>query len=193
MNSVVNAIQRVTKSKKLPLIILHRNRVNGGNAKAPYNQKILESWRKAGALYATPPGSNDDWWAPSSFLLAVVNTVELDHVPIDGRKWTLLRGWFGVCYCLLTLFEGSVLYIGLTRDLFIYFSISTNHFFLFCYRYWLYAAVSCRSLLVTNDEMRDHLFQLLGTSFFPRWKEKHQVFSYKAMNSLLSRNQSCST
>jgi len=30
-------------------------------------------------------------------------------------------------------------------------------------------------LLVTNDEMRDHLFQLLGTSFFPRWKEKHQV------------------
>ncbi|XP_025812231.1 proteinaceous RNase P 1, chloroplastic/mitochondrial-like isoform X3 [Panicum hallii] len=102
VNSVVNAIQRVTKSKKLPLIILHRNRVNGGNAKAPHNQKILESWRKAGALYATPPGSNDDW-------------------------------------------------------------------------YWLYAAVSCRSLLVTNDEMRDHLFQLLGTSFFPRWKEKHQV------------------
>ncbi|MBA0725566.1 hypothetical protein Golax_022145 [Gossypium laxum] len=23
--------------------------------------------------------------------------------------------------------------------------------------------------------MRDHLFQLLGNSFFPRWKEKHQV------------------
>ncbi|XP_062227279.1 proteinaceous RNase P 1, chloroplastic/mitochondrial [Phragmites australis] len=102
VNSVVNAIQRVTKSKKLPLIVLHRNRVNGGSAKAPYNQKILEKWRNAGALYATPPGSNDDW-------------------------------------------------------------------------YWLYAAVSCRSLLVTNDEMRDHLFQLLGTSFFPRWKEKHQV------------------
>ncbi|KAJ6752656.1 hypothetical protein OIU74_027470 [Salix koriyanagi] len=41
--------------------------------------------------------------------------------------------------------------------------------------YWLYAAVCCKCLLVTNDEMRDHLFQLLGTSFFPRWKEKHQV------------------
>ncbi|TVU16729.1 hypothetical protein EJB05_40306, partial [Eragrostis curvula] len=102
VNSVVNAIQKITKSKKLPLIILHRNRVNNGPAKSPHNQKILESWRNAGALYATPPGSNDDW-------------------------------------------------------------------------YWLYAAVSCRSLLVTNDEMRDHLFQLLGTSFFPRWKEKHQV------------------
>jgi proteinaceous RNase P len=44
-----------------------------------------------------------------------------------------------------------------------------------CSRYWLYAAVSCKCLLVTNDEMRDHLFQLLGNSFFPRWKEKHQV------------------
>ncbi|KAJ7973614.1 proteinaceous RNase P 1, chloroplastic/mitochondrial-like [Quillaja saponaria] len=43
-------------------------------------------------------------------------------------------------------------------------------------RYWLYAAVSCEYLLVTNDEMRDHLFQLLGTNFFPRWKEKDQVW-----------------
>nr|XP_043622558.1 proteinaceous RNase P 1, chloroplastic/mitochondrial-like [Erigeron canadensis] len=41
--------------------------------------------------------------------------------------------------------------------------------------YWLYAAISSKCLLVTNDEMRDHLFALLGTSFFPRWKEKHQV------------------
>lgn len=48
---------------------------------------------------------------------------------------------------------------------------------MFIYRYWLYAAVNCKCLLVTNDEMRDHLFQLLGTSFFPRWKEKHQVIS----------------
>uniref|UniRef100_A0ACD5Z766 Uncharacterized protein n=1 Tax=Avena sativa TaxID=4498 RepID=A0ACD5Z766_AVESA len=102
VNSVVNGIQRITKSKKLPLIVLHRSRVNGGPAKLPQNQKLLEGWRNAGALYPTPPGSNDDW-------------------------------------------------------------------------YWLYAAVSCRSLLITNDEMRDHLFQLLGTSFFPRWKEKHQV------------------
>ncbi|CAN0891808.1 Proteinaceous RNase P 1, chloroplastic/mitochondrial [Linum grandiflorum] len=48
----------------------------------------------------------------------------------------------------------------------------TEHF---ASSYWLYAAVRFKSLLVTNDEMRDHLFQLLGTSFFPRWKEKHQV------------------
>ena len=33
-------------------------------------------------------------------------------------------------------------------------------------------------MLVTNDEMRDHLFQLLGNDFFPKWKERHQVFIF---------------
>jgi proteinaceous RNase P len=61
VNSVVNGIQRITKSKKLPLIVLHSSRVNGGPAKLPQNQKLLEGWRNAGALYPTPPGSNDDW------------------------------------------------------------------------------------------------------------------------------------
>ncbi|KAL2511101.1 Proteinaceous RNase P 3 [Abeliophyllum distichum] len=41
--------------------------------------------------------------------------------------------------------------------------------------YWLYAAVKLKCLLVTNDEMRDHIFELLGSSFFLRWKERHQV------------------
>lgn len=102
LNSVVNRLREMSQSKRLPLIILHKSRVNGGPSQSHNNKRLLENWKKAGALYATPPGSNDDW-------------------------------------------------------------------------YWLYAAVSCKCLLVTNDEMRDHLFQLLGTSFFPRWKEKHQV------------------
>ncbi|KAG7950580.1 hypothetical protein I3843_13G121500 [Carya illinoinensis] len=41
--------------------------------------------------------------------------------------------------------------------------------------YWLYAAVKVKCLLVTNDEMRDHIFELLGNGFFLKWKEKHQV------------------
>ncbi|KAB1227270.1 Proteinaceous RNase P 3 [Morella rubra] len=41
--------------------------------------------------------------------------------------------------------------------------------------YWLYAAVKLKCLLVTNDEMRDHIFELLGSSFFLKWKERHQV------------------
>uniref|UniRef100_A0A5B7BWT7 ribonuclease P n=1 Tax=Davidia involucrata TaxID=16924 RepID=A0A5B7BWT7_DAVIN len=102
LSSVVNQLRQMSPSKRLPLIVLHKSRVTGGPAQNPNNMKLLESWKKSGALYATPPGSNDDW-------------------------------------------------------------------------YWLYAAISCKCLLVTNDEMRDHLFQLLGTSFFPRWKEKHQV------------------
>ncbi|KAI3470354.1 hypothetical protein Pfo_027017 [Paulownia fortunei] len=99
---VVNQLRQISPSKKLPLVVLHQNRVTGGPTQHPNNKKLLESWKKAGALYATPVGSNDDW-------------------------------------------------------------------------YWLYAAVSSKCLLVTNDEMRDHLFNLLGNSFFPRWKEKHQV------------------
>lgn len=102
VNNVVKRCQRMSPSKRLPLIILHKGRVTGGPALNPNNKALLDKWTKAGALYATPLGSNDDW-------------------------------------------------------------------------YWLYAAVSCKSLVVTNDEMRDHLFQLLGNSFFPRWKEKHQV------------------
>ncbi|KAK9096229.1 hypothetical protein Sjap_021726 [Stephania japonica] len=102
LNSVVNQACEMSPTKKLPLVILHTSRVHGGPAQNPKNKKLLETWRKSGALYVTPVGSNDDW-------------------------------------------------------------------------YWLFAAVSCKSLLITNDEMRDHLFQLLGTSFFPRWKEKHQV------------------
>ncbi|KAK9061090.1 hypothetical protein SSX86_018270 [Deinandra increscens subsp. villosa] len=41
--------------------------------------------------------------------------------------------------------------------------------------YWIYASVKLKCMLVTNDEMRDHIFELLGRSFFPRWKERHQV------------------
>ncbi|KAM0987076.1 hypothetical protein ACFX19_011399 [Malus domestica] len=102
LDTLVNRLCQMSPSKRLPLVILHQNRVTGGPAQNPNNKRLLESWKKSGALYATPVGSNDDW-------------------------------------------------------------------------YWLYAAVNCKCLLVTNDEMRDHLFQLLGTSFFPRWKEKHQV------------------
>ncbi|KAM1847123.1 hypothetical protein ACFX14_011439 [Malus domestica] len=101
LDTLVNRLCQMSP-KRLPLVILHQNRVTGGPAQNPNNKRLLESWKKSGALYATPVGSNDDW-------------------------------------------------------------------------YWLYAAVNCKCLLVTNDEMRDHLFQLLGTSFFPRWKEKHQV------------------
>ncbi|BAT82638.1 hypothetical protein VIGAN_03268300 [Vigna angularis var. angularis] len=101
LNTVVEQLRQISPSKRFPLVILHASRVYGGPAQNPKNRRLIENWKKNGALYATPQGSNDDW-------------------------------------------------------------------------YWLYAAVSCKCLLLTDDEMRDHLFQLLGSSFFPRWKEKHQ-------------------
>ena len=61
LNSVVKGMRQMSPSKKMPLIILHCRRVKGGPADKPNNKKLLETWQKAGALYATPPGSTDDW------------------------------------------------------------------------------------------------------------------------------------
>ena len=45
--------------------------------------------------------------------------------------------------------------------------------------FWLHAALKYRTLVVTNDEMRDHHFQMLAPRTFLRWKERHQVhFSF---------------
>ena len=44
--------------------------------------------------------------------------------------------------------------------------------------YWLYAAVASGddAFLVSNDEMRDHAFQMLpAPALFRKWKERHQV------------------
>lgn len=61
LKHVVNQLHQMSKSNRLPLVVLHRSRVFGGPAQYPNNKKLIESWRNAGALYATPPGSNDDW------------------------------------------------------------------------------------------------------------------------------------
>ncbi|KAL5572640.1 hypothetical protein UlMin_022237 [Ulmus minor] len=102
VSAIVNGIRQKLPTKKWPLIILHNKRVMGPKMDEPVNRALLDKWRNADALYATPTGSNDDW-------------------------------------------------------------------------YWLYAAIKFKCLLVTNDEMRDHTFQLLGNDFFPKWKERHQV------------------
>lgn len=42
--------------------------------------------------------------------------------------------------------------------------------------YWLFACVKAgaEGLLVSNDEMRDHIFQLLAPKYFLKWKQRHQ-------------------
>ncbi|WCJ42493.1 proteinaceous RNase P 1 [Euphorbia peplus] len=100
INTIANGIRQKLPSKKSPLIVLHNRRV--ATIKASPDKAYIEKWQNADSLYATPTGSNDDW-------------------------------------------------------------------------YWLYAAIKFKCLMVTNDEMRDHTFQLLGNDFFPKWQEKHQV------------------
>ncbi|KAL0308607.1 UNVERIFIED_CONTAM: Proteinaceous RNase P 1, chloroplastic/mitochondrial [Sesamum radiatum] len=120
VNAVVNGIRQMLPSRKWPLIVLHNRRITGEKMDEPFNKALIEKWRNADALYATPTGSNDDW-------------------------------------------------------------------------YWLYAAIKCRCLIVTNDEMRDHLFQLLGTDFFPKWKERHQVhFSFTETGPMFRMPPPCS-
>jgi hypothetical protein len=42
--------------------------------------------------------------------------------------------------------------------------------------FWMHVAFSCPgTLVVTNDEMRDHHFQMLAPRCFLRWKDRHQV------------------
>ena len=43
--------------------------------------------------------------------------------------------------------------------------------------YWMYAAVKAgaRGMIVSNDEMRDHIFSLLSPKYFHRWKQHHQI------------------
>lgn len=120
VNAVVNGIRQMLLSKKWPLIVLHNRRIAGDKMDEPFNRALIEKWKNADAIYATPTGSNDDW-------------------------------------------------------------------------YWLYAAIKCKCLLVTNDEMRDHLFQLLGNDFFPKWKERHQVhFSFSETGPVFHMPPPCS-
>ena len=51
--------------------------------------------------------------------------------------------------------------------------------------FWLHAALwnGRETLVVTNDEMRDHHFQMLAPRSFLRWKERHQIhFSFEWNN-----------
>ncbi|KAK9715346.1 hypothetical protein RND81_06G159100 [Saponaria officinalis] len=120
VNAVVNGIRQLLPSKKWPLIVLHHKRVTGSNMGQPVDRAVIDRWRNADALYATPTGSNDDW-------------------------------------------------------------------------YWLYAAIKFKCFLVTNDEMRDHTFQLLGNDFFPKWKERHQVrFNFSEIGPVFHMPPPCS-
>ncbi|KAL3779941.1 hypothetical protein ACHAWO_012797 [Cyclotella atomus] len=61
--------------------------------------------------------------------------------------------------------------------------------------YWMHAALMSGTnskpiLAVTNDEMRDHHFQMLAQGSFLRWKERHQVhFDFGSFDRQLDRRE----
>lgn len=61
VNAVVNGIRQMLPSRKWPLIVLHNRRITGEKMDEPFNRALIDRWRNADALYATPTGSNDDW------------------------------------------------------------------------------------------------------------------------------------
>lgn len=57
--------------------------------------------------------------------------------------------------------------------------------------FWLHAALEHKTLVLTNDEMRDHHFQMLAPRIFLRWKERHQVrFEFGAWGKKVDGNES---
>eukprot|EP00253_Pinus_taeda_P010705 PITA_10705 len=90
LNVVVNSIRERSREKKWPLIILHNKRTRVGPANEPMNKLLIEKWKRVGALYTTPTGSNDDWY----WLYEAESERASWHIPIVGgddieisRKW----------------------------------------------------------------------------------------------------------
>jgi len=61
LEAVVKELYNKSGSKKQPLILLHKKRVNA-LLENPNHRNLVEEWINNNVLYATPPGSNDDWY-----------------------------------------------------------------------------------------------------------------------------------
>ncbi|OEL14827.1 Proteinaceous RNase P 1, chloroplastic/mitochondrial [Dichanthelium oligosanthes] len=90
---------------------------------------------------------------------------------------------FPIAVILASSFAGSAAKCSFAKSLRINFRKLTRDN-ASCHLYWLYAAIKLNCLLVTNDEMRDHIFELLGSSFFPKWKQRHRVSSVSILHFL---------
>jgi proteinaceous RNase P len=61
VESVLNALEAARPGAR-PLVVLHRSRTSAPPAREPEGRALLARLRAAGALYAAPHGSNDDWY-----------------------------------------------------------------------------------------------------------------------------------
>ncbi|XP_066379886.1 proteinaceous RNase P 1, chloroplastic/mitochondrial-like isoform X4 [Miscanthus floridulus] len=71
VNAVADAIRQ--RSRKRPLIVLHNKHLTGERMKKPGHHKLVEKWKQANSIYATPTGSNDDCSGTGCTLLSDAN------------------------------------------------------------------------------------------------------------------------
>jgi hypothetical protein len=71
-----------------PLVVLHEHRCSRGPGRYPASQQIMRAWNKAGVLWTTPPGSNDDWyWCVSDLSRVLKPSMVVPTSPglLEGR------------------------------------------------------------------------------------------------------------
>ncbi|MCH79988.1 pentatricopeptide repeat-containing protein [Trifolium medium] len=77
INAVVNKICHKLPSKMFPLIVLHHRRIKGDKRDGPINKALVDRWNYSNALYVTPTGSYDDWYASVSLMPVLSFTCRL--------------------------------------------------------------------------------------------------------------------
>lgn len=105
LESVVKELYRESGNNKWPLILLHKRRVRA-LLENPTHRNLVEEWISNGVLYATPPGSNDDWYELLAFL-----TVPLVRQKNTNNVWLLHSSFvfeppqvLAVCCCQAQVF-----------------------------------------------------------------------------------------
>jgi len=72
-------LYRESGNNKWPLILLHKRRVKT-LLENPTHRNLVEEWISNGVLYATPPGSNDDWYELLASLSTIISTKNTNNV-----------------------------------------------------------------------------------------------------------------
>ncbi len=139
-------VQHYKRCGKRTLVMLHSRHVNKRSI-SPQSLKILHSWQEEDLLYTCERGNNDDWywlWAVSLFLYMC--SLQLSCAVIQNTTMAI------IVVCIGAYFEIILVVVVLLAQA---------------------ASIGGKAIVVTNDEMRDHHFQMLSHRSFLRWKERH--------------------
>ena len=168
------------------LQVLHKRRLKAEPATEEEAQQLIEAMNEENMLYASPFGSNDDWyWLYAAVKAGVqppfhgctlsccrTTLLASQDTRVGWSKHMLLSvhsqfgkgGSSGKGYCAKIRWSVLPLYFVWRGSL----VSGTRSKLCSCF-------AGSSALLVSNDEMRDHIFQLLAPKYFLKWKQRHQV------------------